>query len=87
MVPYVYYTMTFKKLNIKETIFYILELSTTEFVIYDNKFDIPIYYGKWNMVEGIIKNIKQYNKNASIYYYVKEKSGPMKLSPQWSYNI
>lgn len=87
MVPYVYYTMTFKKLNIKENIFYILELSTTEFVIYDNKFDIPIYYGKWNMIEGIIKNIKQYNKNASIYYYVKEKGGPLTLNRQWSYNI
>lgn len=68
--------MTFKKLNDKESPFYILELSTTQFVIYDNEFDIPIYYGKWNMVEGIIKNIKQYNKNAKIYYYVKEKVDP-----------
>lgn len=79
--------MTFKKLNPKESIFYVLELSTTEFAIYDNKFDVPIYYGKWNMVEGIMKSIKEHNKNASIYYYIKEKSGPMKLDPQWSYNI
>lgn len=79
--------MTFKKLNIKETTFYVLELSTIDFVIYDSKFDIPIYYGKWNMVESIIKNIKQYNKNIAIYYYVKEKGGSLTLNRQWSYNI
>jgi hypothetical protein len=79
--------MTFKKLNPKESIFYVLELSTTEFAIYDNNFDVPIYYGKWNMVEGIMKSIKEHNKNSSIYYYIKEKNGPMKLDPQWSYNI
>ncbi len=80
--------MIFKKLNTKENEFYIIELSTIKFAIYDSEFDLPIYYGNWNMIEGIIKNIKEYNKKASIYYYTKQKSGLLKLeSAPWSYNI
>ena len=80
--------MTFKKINPKETEFYVLELSSTKFAIFDSEFDVPIYNGNWNMVEGIIKNIKEYNKKASIYYYTKQKSGLLKLeSAPWSYNI
>jgi len=79
--------MIFKKINPKENTFYVLELSSTKFAIFDSLFDTPIYNGSWNMVEGIMKNIKEHNKNASIYYYTK-KSGPLKLeAAPWSYNI
>ena len=70
--------MTFKKINPKEIEFYVLEISSVRFVIFDSKFDVPIYNGSWNMVEGIIKNIKEHTKNASIYYYTKQKSGDRK---------
>ena len=49
--------------------------------------DEPIYYGSWNMCEGVVKNIKKHMKDASIFYYSKEKSGELKLSPLWSHNI
>lgn len=78
--------MTFKKINKFETNFYILEISSTKFSIYDSEFDEPIYHGGWNMVEGIIKNIKKHSKDVQISYYIKEKSGLLKYNPQWSYN-
>ena len=88
MDPYIYYIMTFKKINPKEIEFYVMEISSVRFVIFDSKFDVPIYNGSWNMVEGIIKNIKEHTKNASIYYYTKQKSGFLKLeAAPWSYNI
>jgi hypothetical protein len=79
--------MTFKKIKKGKTNFYVLETSSTKFAVYDSEFDVPIYYGSWNMVEGIIKNIKLKSKDASIYYYVINKDGPLKLDPSFSHNI
>ena len=77
--------MKYKKINNKEETFYIFEISSIKYAIYDSELDEPIYYGSWNMVEGIIKNIKKHSKNADILFYVKDKSGPLLLSPLWSH--
>jgi len=79
--------MKFKKINPKEKNFYVIETSTISFSIFDSNFDFPLYTGSWNMCEGIIRNIKKHMPKASIYFYAKEKSGPLKLSPLWSHNI
>lgn len=80
--------MTFKKINKNPTKFYVFEnVVTGKYLIHDEKFDEPIYYGSYNMVEGIIKNIKLYNSKSSIYYYIINKNGPIKLDPSFSYNV
>lgn len=79
--------MKFKKINPKESTFFVFETSQKSFSVFDSQLDDPIYYGSWNMCEGIVKNIKKHMKGASIYYYAKEKSGELKLSPLWSHNI
>ena len=78
--------MKFKKINEKENVFFVFETSSITFSIFDSGLDFPIYAGSWNMCEGIIKNIKKYNNNSQIYYYIKEKSG-LKLNPLWSHNL
>lgn len=77
--------MKYKKINPKEKTFYIFEVSSIKYAIYDSELDEPIYHGSWNMVEGIVKNIKSHSKNADILYYTKDKSGPLLLSPLWSH--
>ena len=77
--------MAFKKINPKEKIFYIFEISSTKFLILDSQMDEPIYYGSWNMTSGIIRSIKQNMPKATINYYTKEKSGLLKYNPLWSY--
>ena len=78
--------MKFKKINPKESKFFVFEINKTTFSIFDSNIDFPISYGSWNIAEGIIKNIKKHIPKASIYYYSKEKNG-LKLSPFWSHNI
>ncbi len=78
--------MKFKKINKKEKVFYVFEISSTKFSIFDSNMDYPIYHGSWNMCEGIIKNIKKYSPKSSIYYYDVNKN-QLKLSSFWSYNI
>ena len=53
--------MTFKKINPKETVFYVFETSTIKFSIFDSEMDEAIYWGNWNMVMSLIKNIKKQN--------------------------
>ena len=77
--------MRFKKINPEEENFYVFETSERTFSIFDGSLDLPVYYGSWNMCESLIKNIKKHMKNANIHYYVKDKSGPLKLSPLWSH--
>lgn len=79
--------MKLKQINPKETVFYIFEINNTTFSIFDSQLDIPIYHGKWNMCEGIIKSIKKNMKSSSIYYYDKSRDNKLKLDLQWSYNI
>ena len=79
--------MRFKKINPKEENFYIVETSQRTFSVFDSEFDLPIYYGSWNMCEGIIKNIKKHMAKSNIHYYVKEKSGTLTLSPLWSHKV
>jgi len=42
--------MKYKKINPKEDTFYIFEISSIKYVIYDSDMNEPIYYGSWNMV-------------------------------------
>ena len=79
--------MTFKKINKNEKLFYVFETSTTSFSIFDSELDEPIYVGSWNRCDAIIRNIKFYSKDAIIHFYVKEKSGFLKMNPQWSHNL
>ena len=79
--------MTFKKLNPKESIFYVFEINSSTFSIFDSEMDIAIYHGSWNMCAGIIRSIKSNMPKSKILYYAKEKSGPLKLDPQWSFNL
>lgn len=79
--------MRFKKINPDEANFYVFETSQRTFSIFDSELNEPLYHGSWNMCEGVIKNIKKHMKNASIYYYVKDKSGSLTLSPLWSHKV
>jgi hypothetical protein len=78
--------MRFKKINQNENVFYVIEISSTKFSIFDSIMDLPIYHGNWAKCEAIIKNIKQYKPKSSIYYYEAKKNG-LKLSPFWSFNV
>jgi len=77
--------MAFKKINPKEKVFYIFEISSTKYLVMDSEFDEPIYHGTWNMTSGIIRSIKKNMPKATINYYKKEKSGLLKYDPLWSY--
>lgn len=78
--------MTFKKINPEEKIFYVFELNTITFSIFDSSLDQAIYHGNWNIASGIIRSIKENMKDASIYYYVINR-GELKLDKQWSYRL
>ena len=76
--------MTFKKINPKETVFYVFETSTIKFSIFDSEMDEAIYWGNWNMVISIIKNIKKQNPNVKFYYYSKDNKEKMVLAQDWT---
>ena len=77
--------MANKKINLKDTTFYIFEITSTKFLILDSKMDIPVYYGNWNVTAAYIRTIKEKAPKAIINYYTKEKSGLLKYNPLWSY--
>lgn len=77
--------MANKKINLKDTTFYIFEITSTKFLILDSKMDIPVYYGNWNVTTAYIRTIKEKAPKAIINYYTKEKSGLLKYNPLWSY--
>ena len=77
--------MANKKINLKDTTFYIFEITSTKFLILDSEMDIPVYYGNWNVTTAYIRTIKEKAPNAIINYYTKEKSGLLKYNPLWSY--
>ena len=77
--------MANKKINLKDTTFYIFEITSTKFLILDSEMDIPIYYGNWNVTTAYIRTIKEKAPKAIINYYTKEKSGLLKYNPLWSY--
>lgn len=77
----------FKKLNKKEKVFYVFEINTTTFSIFDSNIDVPIYNGSWNFCANIIKSIKFNITDAKIYYYSKSKNNQLKLELQWSWHI
>jgi len=79
--------MKFKKINPKEKYFYVFEISSISFSIFDSDLNFPLYTGSWNMCEGIIKNIKKHMPKALIYFYDKEPNGKLKLNKQWSHNV
>lgn len=79
--------MKFKPLNSNEKNFYIFEISSKKYSVFDSQLDIPIYSGTWNMCEGIIKSIKKHMPSSSIYYYDVKKDNKLKLDEQWSYNL
>ena len=77
--------MANKKINLKDTTFYIFEITSTKFLILDSEMDIPIYYGNWNVTTAYIRTIKEKAPKAIINYYTKEKSGLLKYNPQFSH--
>jgi hypothetical protein len=46
--------------------------------------DEAIYWGNWNMVTAIVKNIKKQNPNVKFYYYSKDNKEKMVLAPDWT---
>jgi len=46
--------------------------------------DEAIYWGSWNMVTSIVKNIKKANPNVVLYYYSKDSKEKMILAPDWT---
>lgn len=76
--------MKFKKINPKETVFYVFEISTIKFSIFDSEMDEAIYWGNWNLVINIIKNIKEQNPNVVVYYYSKDAKEKMILANDWT---
>ena len=76
--------MKYKTINPKETVFYVFETSTIKFSIFDSEMDEAIYWGSWNMVINIVKNIKKANPNVVFYYYSKDSKEKMILAPDWT---
>lgn len=77
--------MTFKILNRSEKIFYVFEISTIQFSVFDSKLDAPIYSGNWLMTSQVIKAIKKLGKDVTICYYtVNPRDGTLKYEPFWS---
>jgi hypothetical protein len=77
----------YKPINPKEKTFYIFEVNSKKFSVFDSQLDIPIYSGTWNMCEGIIRSIKKNMPSSSIYYYTVKKDNKLKLDIQWSHNM
>lgn len=61
-----YVIMTFKKINIKETLFHYIEIDATTCVLFDSELNVPIMYGSKNRVAAVIKNL---NPKIRINYY------------------
>ena len=77
--------MKYKTINPKETVFYVFETSNNKFSMFDSEIDEAIYLGgEWNMVRGIVKNIKKANPNVVLYYYSKDSKEKMILAPDWT---
>jgi hypothetical protein len=58
--------MTFKKINVKETVFHYIEIDTSTYVLFDSELDYPIIRGSKNRVGSVIKNL---NPAVRINYY------------------
>lgn len=61
--------MTFKKINVKETVFHYIEIDPSTCVLFDSEFDCPIVRGSKNRVGLVIKNL---NQSIRINYYKNE---------------
>ena len=46
--------------------------------------DEAIYWGNWNMVMSLIKNIKKQIPNVKFYYYSKDNKEKMVLVTDWT---
>lgn len=79
--------MQYKIINKKETLFYVLKTNNITYSLFDSQLDLPIYYGSWNMVAGIIANIREYNPYVTILYFsINPKTRQFVFEPQWSIN-
>lgn len=58
--------MTFKKINVKETLFHYIEIDAINCVLFDSELDIPLIRGSKNRVAAVIKNL---NPSIRINYY------------------
>lgn len=58
--------MTFKKINVKETLFHYIEIDSVNCVLFDSELDVPIIRGSKNRVSAVIKNL---NPAIRINYY------------------
>lgn len=77
-----------KPINKKEKYFYVIEISPTQYSIFDSMLDIPIYSGGWGGCAPIIKSIKTHFKESSILYYsIDLHTKKFKFEPIWSYNV
>lgn len=58
--------MTFKKINVKETLFHYIEIDPSTCVLFDSELDMPLIRGSKNRVAAVIKNL---NPSIRINYY------------------
>lgn len=58
--------MTFKKINVKETVFHYIEIDASTHVLFDSELDRPIAYGSKNLVGSVIRNL---NLASRVNYY------------------
>jgi len=58
--------MTFKKINVKETVFHYIEIDSVNCVLFDSELDVPIIRGSKNRVAAVIKNL---SPSIRINYY------------------
>jgi hypothetical protein len=58
--------MTFKKINVKETLFHYIEIDSVNCVLFDSELDVPIIRGSKNRIAAVIKN---FNPSIRINYY------------------
>ena len=82
--------MKYKTINPKETVFYVFETSDNKFSMFDSEIDEAIYLGReWNMVRGIVKNIKKIlsKKDILLINNLKLNSRPTEIEPEIFYKI
>lgn len=52
--------------------------------MFDSELDEAIWFGSWNIILPIIKNIKKANPNVIFYFYAKDSKQKMVLDQNWT---
>ena len=61
--------MQLKKINPKALLYHYFERSVTEFALYDDEMDMPVAYGRRNLVDALVRRL---SKSISVADYKRD---------------